>query len=80
VARVCSWAVGSGFSIDGVVVGFGLNGKRRRFLGLVFDPKVTTIPVEHGDRLAGVGSGVDDDLVRDMTEVLTSFSTRLDAA
>jgi len=48
VARVLSWAVGNGFSIECVVT--------------------------------GVGSGVDDDLVRDMTEVLTSFSTRLDAA
>ena len=58
VARVCSWAVANGFSIDRVVteVGSGLNRKRRKFLGLVSDPKVTTIPVENRDRLAGFGS------------------------
>ena len=58
VARVCSWAVANGFSIDRVVteVGSGLNGKRRKFLGLVSDPKVTTILVEHRDRFAGFGS------------------------
>ncbi len=99
VARVCSWAVAKGFSIDRAVteVGSGLNGKRRKFLGLVSDPKVTTILVGHRDRFARFGfeylaaslqaSGrrlveiddaeVDDDLVRDMTEVLTSFCARL---
>jgi predicted site-specific integrase-resolvase len=99
VARVCSWAVANGFSIDRVVteVGPGLNRKRRKFLGLVSDQKVTTILVEHRDRFAGLGSEyvaasfkasgrrlvvideaeVDDDLVRDMTEVLTSFWARL---
>ena len=99
VARVCSWAVANGFSIDRVVteVGSGLNRKRRKFLGLVSDPKVTTILVEHRDRFARFGSEyvaasleasgrrlvviddaeVDDDLVRDMTELLTSFCARL---
>ena len=99
VARVCSWAVANGFSIDRVVteVGSGLNRKRRKFLGLVSDPKVTTILVEHRDRFARFGSEYvaasleasgrrlvviddaegDDDLVRDMTEVLTSFCARL---
>jgi predicted site-specific integrase-resolvase len=58
VARVCRWAVANGFSIDRVVteVGPGLNRKRRKSLGLVSDPKVTTIPVENRDRLAGFGS------------------------
>jgi predicted site-specific integrase-resolvase len=58
VARVCSWAVANGFSIDRVVteVGSGLNGRRRKFLGLASDPKVTTILVEHRDRFARFGS------------------------
>jgi predicted site-specific integrase-resolvase len=58
VARVCSWAVANGFSIDRVVteVGSGLNGRRRKYLGLVSDPKVTTILVEHRDRFARFGS------------------------
>jgi predicted site-specific integrase-resolvase len=67
-ARVCSWAVANGFWIDRVVseAGPGLNRKRRMFLGLVSDQKVTTILVEHRDRFAGLGSEyVDDDLVRD---------------
>jgi predicted site-specific integrase-resolvase len=58
VARVCSWAVANGFSIDRVVteVGSGLNGRRRKFLGLASDPKVTTILVEHRDRFARFGA------------------------
>jgi predicted site-specific integrase-resolvase len=58
VTRVCRWALANGFSIDRVVteVGSGLNGKGRKFLGLVSDPKVTTILVEHRDRLARFGS------------------------
>ena len=58
VARVCSWAVANGFSTDRVVTeaGSGLNGKRRKSLRLVSDPKVTTILVEHRDRFAGFGS------------------------
>jgi predicted site-specific integrase-resolvase len=57
-ARACSWAVANGFSTDRVVTeaGSGLNGKRRKSLRLVSDPKVTTILVEHRDRFAGFGS------------------------
>ncbi len=64
---------------------------------LLADPKVTTIVVEHRDRLAYMNtelgeavlsahgrrlvvlddSEMDDDLVRDMIEVLTSFCARL---
>jgi predicted site-specific integrase-resolvase len=72
-------------------VGSGLNGKRRTFLTLLADPTICTIVIEHRDRFAKFGSeyvgasletngrrlDVDDDLVRDMTEVLTSFCARL---
>jgi predicted site-specific integrase-resolvase len=58
VARVCSCAVANGFSIDP-------RGHRGRFRAerqgskvswASSDPKVTTIPVENRDRLAGFGS------------------------
>jgi len=99
VARVTAWATSSGYSVDSVVteVGSALNGKRRRFLCLLRDPKVTTIIVEHRDRFARFGAEyvaaaldaehrrmvivddaeVDDDLVRDMTELMTSLCARL---
>lgn len=99
VARVSAWATAHGHSIDRIVteVGSGLNGKRRRFLSLLADSKVTTIIIEHRDRFARFGSEyvaaslgatgrrllvvddteADDDLVRDMTEALTSFCARL---
>jgi len=37
-------------------VGSALNGKRRKFLALLRDPKVTTIIVEHRDRFARFGA------------------------
>jgi predicted site-specific integrase-resolvase len=78
-------------------VGSALNGHREKFLGLLRDPAVTTIVVEHRDRFARFGAeyveaalaaqgrrllvvdpaGVDDDLVCDVTEILTSLCTRL---
>jgi len=99
VARVTSWAGTQHLPVDRVVteVGSALNGHRRKFLGLLRDPKVSTIVVEHRDRFARFGaeyveaslaaSGrrllvvdpaeVDDDLVRDVTEILTSLCARL---
>jgi len=99
VARVTVWATSNGYSVDSVVteVGSALNGKRRKFLGLLRDPQVTTIIVEHRDRFARFGveyvagaldaghrrmvivddAEVDDDLVRDMTELMTSLCARL---
>jgi predicted site-specific integrase-resolvase len=46
---VTSWATSNGYSVDSVVteVGSALNGKRRKFLGLLRDPQATTIIVEH---------------------------------
>jgi len=99
VARVTAWATGQHLSVDRVVteVGSALNGRRRKFLGLLGDKGVSTIVVEHRDRFARFGaeyveaamsaSGrrllvvdpgeVDDDLVRDVTEILTSLCARL---
>lgn len=99
VARVAEWATGQHLSIDRVVteVGSALNGRRRKFLALLRDPKVSTILVEHRDRFARFGAEyveaalsaqgrrllvvdpaeVDDDLVRDVTEILTSLCARL---
>ena len=74
-----------------------MNDRRRKLNRLLADPQVTTIIVEHRDRLARMNAGLvesalkaqdrrilvvddtelDDDLVRDMTEVLTSFCARL---
>jgi predicted site-specific integrase-resolvase len=99
VARVTAWATANGYSINSVVteVGSALNGKRRKFLGLLRDATVATIIVEHRDRFARFGAEyvaaaldaehrrvvevddaeVDDDLVRDMTELMTSLCARL---
>ena len=80
-----------------------MNDSRPKLRRLLADPKVTTVVVEHRDRLARmtawrgmnaelveaalsahgrrlvvIGTGeLDDDLVRDMTEVLTGFCARL---
>lgn len=99
VARVVAFATAHGYAVDQVVteVGSALNGHRRKFLGLLRDPKVTTILVEHRDRFCRFGaeyveaalaaqgrtlvvvdpSEIDDDLVRDATELLTSLCARL---
>ena len=99
VARVTAWVTGQDLSVDRVVteVGSALDGKRRRFLALLGDPKVSTIVVEHRDRFARFGAEyveaalaaqgrrllvvdpaeVDEDLVRDVTEILTLLGARL---
>jgi len=88
-----------GITLDGTVTeaGSGLDGTRAGLRGLLCDPAVTRIVVEHRDRLARFGvedlqaalsatgrsiivlhpDEVNDDLVRDMVEVLTSLCARL---
>ncbi|WP_298403344.1 IS607 family transposase, partial [Ferrimicrobium sp.] len=57
-ARVLIWATENGYKIDKVVteVGSALNGHRRKFLALLGDLDVTTILVEHRDRLCRFGA------------------------
>ena len=99
VARLTEWAAKTGLPVVRVEaeVGSGMNGSRSKLRRLLADPKVTTVVVEHRDRLARMNAElveaalsahgrrlvvlddgeVDDDLVRDMTEVLTNFCARL---
>ena len=99
VARVTAWATAEQIPVDKVVteVGSGLNGHRRKFLGLLRDQTVSRIVVEHRDRFCRFGSEyveaalaaqgrelvvvdsaeLDDGVVRDMTEILTSMCARL---
>ncbi len=78
-------------------MGSGMNGNRPKLRGLLSDPSVTMIVVEHRERLGGMNTElveaslaatgrrvvvvddteIDDDLMRDMTEVLTFFCARL---
>jgi putative resolvase len=98
VARLTGWAARAGHRVVRVEaeVGSGMNGSRPKMRRLLADPKVTTMVVEHRDRvgrknvelaeaaLSAAGrrlvvldpGEVDDDLVRDMTGVLTSFCAR----
>lgn len=99
VARLTEWAATTGQPVVRVEaeIGSGMNGSRTKLRRLLADPKVTTVVVEHRDRLARMNvelveaalsahsrrlvvideGEIDDDLVRDMTEVLTSFCARL---
>ncbi|MET8312232.1 IS607 family transposase, partial [Micromonospora sp. NPDC005173] len=54
VARVAAWVTGRNMVVSSVVaeVGSVLNGRGKKFLGLLRDPSVTTIVVEHRDRFA----------------------------
>jgi len=99
VVRLSKWAAQTGRTVVRLEaeVGSGMNGSRPKLRRLLADPRVSTVVVEHRDRLAGMNAElveaalsahgrrmvvledgeVDDDLVRDMTEVLTSFCARL---
>lgn len=93
------WAARAGQRVSRVEaeVGSGMNGARSKVRRLLSDPGVTTVVVEHRDRLGRMNTElveaalsahgrrlvvlddteVDDDLVLDMVEVLTSFCARL---
>lgn len=99
VARLTAWAADAGGQVVRVEaeVGSGMNGSRAKVRRLLADPKVTTVVVEHRDRLGRMNTElaesalsahgrrlvvlddgeVDDDLVRDMVEVLTLFCAGL---
>ncbi|MCY0935913.1 IS607 family transposase [Streptomyces sp. H34-S4] len=99
VARLSGWAAQAGHRVVRVEaeIGSGMNGGRSKAKRLLADPGVTTVVVEHKDRLGRMnvelveaalsaagrrlvildGGEVEDDLVRDMVEVLTSFCARL---
>lgn len=53
MARLTEWAAKAGQPVVGVEaeVGSGMNGTRRKVRRLLADPKVTTLVVEHRDRL-----------------------------
>lgn len=97
--RLYAFAVSAGINDPKIVkeVGSGMNENRSKLNKILSDLTITTIIVEHRDRLARMNakliesalnasgrrlivvdtSEFDDDLVRDMTEVLTSFCARL---
>ncbi|WP_327383865.1 MULTISPECIES: IS607 family transposase [unclassified Streptomyces] len=99
VARLTEWAVKAGHRAVRVEseIASGMNGSRTKARRLLADPAVTTVVVEHKDRLGRMNvelveaalsatgrrlvvldkGEVEDDLVRDMVEVLTSFCARL---
>ncbi len=58
LARLTAWATQHGYTV-GVTeaeVGSGLSGRRRRLMRLLANPAVSTIVVEHRDRLARFGA------------------------
>nr|WSX53355.1 IS607 family transposase [Streptomyces sp. NBC_00974] len=98
-ARLSAWAAKAGHRVVRIEseVASGMNGSRTKARRLLADPDVTTMVVEHKDRLGRMNvelveaalsatgrrlvvlddGEVEDDLVRDMVEVLTSFCARL---
>ncbi len=99
VARLVAFATSRGLQVGEVVseIGSGLNGRRRRLVSLLRNPKAKTLVVEHRDRLARFGADyieaalaasgrelliadpgeTEDDLVQDVTDVMTSLCARL---
>lgn len=98
-ARLAGWAAQAGARVVRVEseIGSGMNGSRSKAKRLLADPEVTTVVVEHKDRLGRMNvelveaalsatgrrlvvldeGEVEDDLVPDMVEILTSFCARL---
>lgn len=98
-ARLSAWAVKAGHKVVRVEseIASGMNGTRTKARRLLADPAVTTVVVEHKDRLGRMNvelveaalsatgrrlvvlddGEAEDDLVRDMAEVLTLFCARL---
>ncbi|MGW4599427.1 IS607 family transposase [Streptomyces sp. NPDC004457] len=99
VARLSRWAAATGRPVVRVEseIASGMNGARSKAKRLLADPAVTTVVVEHKDRLGRMNvdlveaalsatgrrlvvlddGEVEDDLVRDIVDVLTSFCARL---
>lgn len=97
--RLSEWAAKAGHRVVRIEseVASGMNGSRTKARRLLADPDVTTVVVEHKDRLGRMNvelveaalsatgrrlvvlddGEVEDDLVRDMVEVLTSLCARL---
>lgn len=57
VARLLEFANSRGLAVAKAVteIGSGLNGNRRKLMRLLSDPEITTIIVEHRDRIARFG-------------------------
>jgi putative resolvase len=58
IARLSVFAAERGFHVvDSVVeIGSGLNGKRKKLLRLLSDPRISVVVVEHRDRFSRFGS------------------------
>ncbi|MFE3449774.1 IS607 family transposase [Nonomuraea sp. NPDC059194] len=99
LVRLSQWAAKAGYRVVRIEseISSGMNGGRTKARRLLADPQVTTVAVEHKDRLGRMDvelveaalsatgrrlvaldeGEVEDDLVRDMVEVLTSLCARL---
>lgn len=97
-ARLSEWAAKAGHRVVRIEseIASGVNGGRGKARRMLADPAVTTVVVEHKDRLGRMNvelveaalsatgrrlvvldeGEVDDDLVQDIVDVLTSFCAR----
>ena len=57
VSRLTAWATENAMSVDKIIteIGSGMNGKRTKLLSVLQDTRITTIVVEHPERLARFG-------------------------